>query len=438
MKYRRKEKVARSWWQDYAVAPMWLWLGLWLSINTGPWHLRAFPHTGLELLHAARAAFPLLALLAGTTLAQAHHGGSRRRMPVPLKLWTIYGLIALAAGFMFPAATERSSLVSPAYWALTYLSALAVVYFAQQRMPDLAATVRLNYFTWALTTALLVVLLAVARDQLFVGSGLDATGYGVITRMPTVAGMAMARSSGLARLAAVPGTVCFVLMWRRPPGWERVLWAAGCVAAGVMIYVMQSRGAMAAYAFALTFTMLFRGRRTRALAVFLLIVSGLAVMLDVVPETAVRHLLYKYDLHSVGLLTGRQRAWRKAWEFMLRSPLWGWGMQADRDLLGEHAHNAYVYAFLSSGLAGGAFFVGGLVYAWKRFREAVVHGHARTLGQETVLLQTGAVLAFFTARGIAEVSGSMFAIDYMIMLPAMSYLSLLGREARRARREQGA
>jgi len=41
------------------------------------------------------------------------------------------------------------------------------------------------------------------------------------------------------------------------------------------------------------------------------------------------------------------------------------------------------------------------------------------------LIQVGGVLAFFTLRSIPEVCGSNYAVDYLVMLPAVLYVHVL-------------
>jgi O-antigen ligase len=112
----------------------------------------------------------------------------------------------------------------------------------------------------------------------------------------------------------------------------------------------------------------------------------------------------------------------------MESPLVGWGFQADRFLLGQHAHNAYLYALMTSGFVGGTAFVGGLIWAWIIFLQVLRRGTADRLGQKVFLIQVGGLLAFFTVRSIPEVSGAMFGIDLMIMIPVLAYLGILNRQ----------
>jgi O-antigen ligase len=414
-------------WRPYVSFSAGLWLMLWFGINTGPWVFLE-PHTDLlSWVHVGRATLPLLVLFLCGLVATARRATRFGPWPVPLKYWLAYGTIALAAGFTWPASDVRPNVVDPAYWACAYVAVIAAAWCYIRDGDSLANAVRLNHLSWIITCVFLLGLVFAARAYLFAGGGLETTRFDVVDRIGTVAEMPMSRSTGVARFAAVPAVVCFVLMWRAQ-GLKKVIWGGIVLISGVMVYLMQSRSAIAGLGVALAFALLFLSPRARVAGILLLVVFGLAMLLDVIPQNVVAHLTHKYTAaQRMGLFTGRTRAWEHAWEQIVRSPLWGWGMQADRILIREHVHNTYLYALLSSGFAGGVFFVMGLVVAWRQFIRIAACGVAERMGQQTTLIQVGAILAFFSARGLAEVSGAMFGIDYVLMLPAIAYLGVLAQ-----------
>jgi O-antigen ligase len=163
-------------------------------------------------------------------------------------------------------------------------------------------------------------------------------------------------------------------------------------------------------------------------------VTGLVLASDLIPgETfqEVSNFLRRGEsMEELRTLTGRTRAWEKAWPEILDSPVVGWGFQADRLLIREHVHNTHLYALMTAGFMGGLAFVGGLLWVWLLFFRVIKSGIAGRFNQETLLIQSGGILAFFTIRGIAEVSGPLFNIDFLVMLPIMAYLSLLDRHRR--------
>lgn len=414
--------------------PALLWLMLWLGINTGPWVLKRFPSDLLGWLHYLRTIFPFVVLFFSVILILSHQDADTKVLSGPMKLWLVYGLIGLGACMV-----SSSRPFSAAYWALCYLSVFAAVKSFVQGPDPLERVIALNYLTWIITTLFLAILIFTAREVLFVDNRTGMTGYGVIHRVGTVADMAMSRSSGMARFAAVPGIVCFVFLWQSR-GILRLLLATIFVLSGALIYLMQSRGAIFGLAFALFFIMLFMGVKERWFGAIFLILLGLVLYADVIPERKIEqvseHVFRGQSVEEMGTMSGRTRAWEKGWKKVLKSPLWGYGPQADRYLIKEHVHNTYVYALLSSGFAGAAAFVGGLIWAWVLFLRAIIRGFADRFGQRLFLIQAGGILAFFTVRSIPEVCGAMFGVDLMVMLPVLAYLVVLDQKGREVREEE--
>ena len=414
--------------------PALLWLMLWLGINTGPWALQRDPATLVGWLHYLRTIFPFVVLFISAIVTLSRPDADSKVLSGPMKLWLVYGLIGLGA-CMFSSPKPFSA----AYWALCYLSVFAAVKLFIQGPDPLERAISLNYLTWIITTLFLAILIFTARDALFVDSRFGMTGYGIIHRIGTVADMSMSRSSGMARFAAVPGIVCFVFLWQSR-GIFRLLWATIFVLSGALIYLMQSRGAIFGLAFAIFFIMLFMGVKARRVGAIFLILLGLTLYADVIPERKVEqvseHVFRGQTFEEMRTMTGRTRAWEKGWNQVLKSPVWGWGPQADRYLIKEHVHNTYMYALMASGFAGAAAFVGGLMWAWVLFLRAIIRGFADRLGQRLFLIQAGGILTFFTLRSIPEVCGAMFGVDLMVMLPVIAYLNVLDREGRRLETEE--
>ena len=177
--------------------------------------------------------------------------------------------------------------------------------------------------------------------------------------------------------------------------------------------------------------MLFFGRKTRVVGILLAVLIGLLLFTNIIPQDFVQYQMERFmrgqDTDQFYSLTGRTRAWDHGWYEAMKSPIVGWGPQADRMLIGEHVHNTYLYALMTSGFVGVFFFAGGLLYAWLIFFKLLRAGFAEKLGHKTFFIQIGGILAFFTVRSIPEVSGAMFGIDTMLLLPALGYLTVLNR-----------
>jgi O-antigen ligase len=289
--------------------------------------------------------------------------------------------------------------------------------------------IHINYLSWIVTGAVLLILLFIAQDVLFVESRWGLTGYHITGQMSTIAEMPMTRSSGLARFAAIPGIVAFVFLLTGKL--RRLVWVVVFFFSVTLVYFMQSRGAILGLGFALSFVMLFFGRKTRVLGICIGILIGLLLFTNIIPEEFIKFQMERFmrgqDVDELYTLTGRTRAWNNGWYEAMKSPIIGWGPQADRMLIGEHIHNTYLYAFITSGLIGATAFTGGLIYAWFLFFTLLKKNIAVKHNQRTFFIQIGGVLAFFTVRSIPEVSGAMFGIDTMLILPAIAYLTVLNK-----------
>jgi len=398
-----------------------VWIALWFSINTGPWALMYAPQGTLGWLHAIRATFPLF-IAAGCAAFAISRGSAVARMyPGPLKLWFVYGIIGLLASAVWSPRPEDA-----AYWAIAYLAGFGVIALISVSPDPLEECLALNKLTWIVTTAFLLTLVVLARDTLVEGSGLEMSGYNIVRRTPEVVGMAMSRSSGMARFAAVPGIVAFTLLWEAK-GLRKLLWAVPFAGSAFLIYIMQSRGAIFGFAGSLVFVAWFLSRRTRVVGIIAIAVLVTALALNAIPEEVISHLTRGQSAEEMQSMTGRTRAWANAWVEIMKSPIWGWGHWADRMLIGEHVHNTYLYALMTGGFVGAGLFVAGLVWTWWLMFRAMKSRVAEALGQKRFLIQAGGILAFFTIRSIPEVCGSNFAVDLLVMLPILAYVSILCR-----------
>jgi len=415
----------------YVTVPAVVWLMLWFSINTGPWVLRNEPENTIEWLTYIRTLFPYLVLI--VTAFKIFGSRGSVKLPANVRHWLIYGSVGTFACILSPEPLRAS------YWAVAYLSALGALKVYLKGRDPLDRSLQINYLSWVITVIFLSILVFVARDVLFVSSDTGLTGYGIINRLPTVADMPMSRSSGMARFAAIPGVIAFVLFWRAPK-WQRVGWGVLFFYSSVLIYLMQSRGAIFAFAFSLAFIMLFLGKRTRVLGAVLMVIFFAGLFSDIFPksivDTVYAHLDRDQSRSQLESLTGRTRVWDEGMVIFEKSPIVGWGFQADRYLMeGEHAHNTYLYALLTSGIIGAAFFVLGLIMTWRMFFLTLRSGFADKIGQRVQLILCGGILMFFTVRSIPEVSGPLFGVDYMVMLPVLTYVGILDRQRRNEAKE---
>jgi O-antigen ligase len=408
-------------WKRYISISAVLWLMLWFAINTGPWILSDDPDNLVEWLHYIRTTFPLIVVVLGAGYYFQKRHGQGKIISGPVSLWLIYGIAGLLAATMSPEPFDA------AYWAIAYLAVFSALCAYMYKPDNIEGIIQLNHLNWIITTIFLLLLVFFARDALLPVIMQRQSAYGIYGQMQVVAAMPMSRSSGMARFAAVPGVIAFVMFWHSG-SLKRILWLSLFIFSVYLIYLMQSRGAIFGFAFAIAFVMLFQGKRSRILGIAFVSLFGLMLLSDVIPVDTINDIKdYIYrgqseeDFRS---MTGRTRAWESGVDAALESPLIGWGFQSDRLLIHEHVHNTYLYALITSGFFGVASFIAGLAWAWLLFWRIIKKGKIQDRAQKIFLIQAGGILAFFTVRSIPEVCGALFGVDFMIMLPILAYLKV--------------
>lgn len=403
------------------------WLLMWAPINTGPWDLPNITAGGMATVTALRAALPMLLILPIAVKLMTAHSSTFNR-------WTSVELLFLLYGFsMLVATIGLERWLDVAYWAFSFIAVVLMARYLIHGGPVLERAEQLNKLTWMIAVMVLIVLLFTARDALFEAE----SGYTAFAGKGEVAGGAMSRSTGLARFAAIPAVLAFVLFWRIKSLQSWVV--ASLVFAGSLgfIWFMQSRGALFSLLGTLVFIMLFMGKASRSIAIVLFILA-LGGGIDLIPEETQEYLV-EHSTRGTGAegfktMSGRDRIWRNAWEAIQENAWIGYGPQADRRIIHENGQNGPLYAWLSGGLLGMVGYVGGMLMTWIYYFRIVMGRFEMTASQRDMLMMTGGIMAFFTLRSYPENTAALYSIDLLVQLPAMIYIALLYRYLK-ARRE---
>lgn len=409
------------------------WVALWVSLNTGPWNIT---FTNLEqgwhgLFNGLRALSPLAVLAVWIFHILMRKSRAIRGFTLPETLWLYYGLVCLIS----------SVYTAPwflwAYWGFAYLSAFAAVELYMHESPPLDNAAALNRVSWVIISIILVIVVWSARGHLLVvNSGGVVSGYGLVNRVGTVAGVAMVRSSGLSRMAAVPAIVAFAALWFSD-GLTRLLWAAVFAPCAYLVWVMQSRGSLVSFAAALSLIMILLDGRTRRVGIFLGVVLLAVFLLGFIPGSTI-HSVYLYATRGaqgsqLESMSGRVHIFREAWHAILKAPLVGHGPQADRQMPGiGNAQNGVLYALLCGGFLGGAGYIAGLVVAWMMLVTVLRRRHFLFTQDRLLLLQVTGIMAFLTVRTYPENCAAVFSVDLLVQLPAIVYTAELYRAVKMA------
>jgi O-antigen ligase len=410
------------------------WLLLWVGINTGPGNidLDLIEGSWTGFFNGVRATFPLAVLVLWFLHVLIRKQRTIRSFTWPEALWLYYGIVCLIAGLY------AEPWFDYAYWGFAYLAAFAATEMYMHESPTPEHAGALNRLNWILGSAVLLVVVWVARGQLLAETSSGMSGYGVTGRMPTVAGMPMVRASGISRLAAVPAIVTFVLVWKTR-GFFRLVCAAIFAPTAYLVWVMQSRGSLVSFGFALSFVMVFMDGTSRRVGIVLTLTFATVFVAGFIPEETIHHL-YLFAArgeqgNQLASMSGRFYIFHEAWQLIKEAPFIGYGPQADRRVLTivGNAQNAVLYALLCGGFLGGAGYIGGLVLSWVFLARALRRRHLLSPDERTTLLQVAGVLAFLTMRSYPENCAALFSVDLLLQLPAMVYLGELDRAFSRNR-----
>lgn len=397
------------------------WLMLWANINSGPWMLHN-PEGMLGLIHAGRvlvlfAVVPISAVM----IFQHRSGGLALSWSGPCRLLLLYGIVALIC-----------TIFSPIPWYAFYrgLAFVAVLLAADAVLGGPNAHERaknLMILTYIIVGLFVMGIVIVGRSVIF--SGELTSGPRLYHEIPTVAGMDMSRNSGVTRWAAVPGLVAFARLWygRR---WSRYVWFGLFCFCTFIIISMQSRGGLFGYVASLALIVLLQRGGTRVL----LFTTGLLIV-AVLIEASLLEVVWEYlrrgqEKEQFLSLTGRTRDWATAWEIIKQSPLLGHGNWTDRAFIGQHVHNAFIQAVLYAGLIGFIPYLASWVVGWRLFLRLWKVSYQIPNEHRQLLLEAGAILAFFTVRSIPETTSASHSIDLMAMVPALAYIEIMARKYR--------
>ena len=409
------------------VVPTLCWLALWGSIDTGPWNIDfdSILSGWVAAFNGIRAALPLV-VLAIWILHLLGRSDTRMREPtLPEWLWFLYAAVCLIASI------GVENWFACGYWGLAFIATLGAgeMYLAECG-DEIAGAASLNRLSWVAAAVILAIVVYVGRGHLAEETSQGLSGYRIIDRMPTVAGMAMVRSTGISRFAGAVAIVACAAMWRAER-WTRVVWIALFAGCAWLVWVMQSRGSLAALVAALGVVMLLLGGRARTIGILTLALTAGAVALNFVSHDTL-HYLWRFATRNdrnLMQMHGRTNIFHHAWLAILRAPIIGYGPQADRRIIFSNAQNGVLYSLLCGGFLGGGAWTLGLAIALVYLARAAWRPDIVPAGDSMMFAQVAGLMVFFTLRTYPENAAALFSVDLMLQLPAMVYLGVLIRAA---------
>jgi O-antigen ligase len=409
------------------VVPTLCWLALWGSINAGPWDisLERILSGWAASFNGIRATFPLVVLAVWILHLLARRDTRMREPSPPEWLWFLYASVCLVASI------GVDNWFGWGYWGLAFLATLGTAeMYLEECGGELVGAKSLNRLSWAAAAVILAMIIYVGRGHLAEETRQGLSGYAINVEMPSVADMAMVRSSGISRFAAAIAIVAGIAMWR-VERWTRVAWIALFGGCAWLVWIMQSRGSLSAFMAGLGVAMLLMRGRVRTIGILMLALSAGALALNFVPHDTLQYLWHHATRNDHHLLEmhGRVGIFEDAWLAILHAPIIGYGPQADRRIIFSNSQNGALYALLCGGFLGGGAWLLGFAIALAYLARAVLQPDIVPAGESTMFVQVAGLMVFFTLRTIPENTAALFSVDLMLQLPAMIYLGALIRAA---------
>jgi len=405
------------------VAALILWVCLWCNLNSGFWEI--VPPTSFDTWQLMiRASLPFAVLPAACIVHLR-----RRKLylskagPSSLLLW--YG------GFAAISAIFSPHPLWSLYWSMNFFAAILVAWTFVDRYDPLGFARQMLQITWIGAFIVAAIIARQAGDVIFSHS---ATAYGAVYQ----ATEGLARSSGVARWAAVPGLVCLIRAYysRRVIAIAAYLGLSAC--AFFIVYRMQSRGAIFGCAAALLFALLFSSRMRRYALPFAILSIVVVLLLDspaTLSQQVTDYLERGQSRDEFLSMTGRTRSYQHGVAAFEDAPLFGYGQWADRLIIYEHVHNSYLSALLNSGVVGSVPYLLSWVAGWALFFKLQKRRKRVSPLDRMCLIECGTVMMFFTVRSIPETTSAEFGVDLLVMVAVYVYMEVLSISLPRSRKK---
>jgi len=443
-----------------------LWLMLWAGYNTYPQKLD-FSNL-LNLFHGIRAFFPILAAFLALILLMKRRSFSKQIFRSPLGLLVLYTLIGIISSIFL---SSRPLLAL--YWAISYFSVLAVLFLILADSNSISSLFSLINLNWIIVFSITIGLFVLFLFQpgvisfLFSGNFLSGRPFeslaGVLAEKE-ILGMVGTRPTGLGRYAGVAALVALAKLLSEKRK-LKLNWFFLFLFSYFLLIFSQARTAISAFIFGFFIIFLLKSESKISIfgwsffTLFQLVLAGF--LLFYIPLFYTPHLLEKVaiseprivalepsaptpsvpissvptpkpsstkemvaPLSILTTLSGRTiGVWPQALKLFLKSPLIGWGFQADRIFLaGQHAHNAILHALIQTGIIGTIPFIIAFIWAWIILFKLLKNP---SLTEKPFLIEIAAIFAFFTIRAITESTGAFFGVDWILLAPLIAYIQYL-------------
>lgn len=417
-----------------ALIALGLWTLLWGGYNTGPWYWSDphFPANTMALIHGLRAFSPMLAGWIALLILLSRPERVLEWMMGPMGLLVLFSVIGLASSITLSAQPAEA-----AYWGANYLSIVLVllaVLCLGSNLRDLSQLLAFNWMVAIIITIGLLVALRYMGGLGPEGAGSDPYSVLAVRRLynghADILDMASARNTGFGRYAAIAALAALA----RLHGGKlvtRILWVAAFLVSLYALVLANGRTEVTGFILG-AFIVLYADKRKRV--AYFVAALGVAVLLGL---KGFYSEFFQYFTRTgrldrtVMTMSGRTVIWHKGIHLLSNSPWVGWGFQADRIYLeGWHLHNAFLAAFLQSGIVGGTALI--LAIGLIGFFIVKYFFVRRPASQELIPAEIPGIFLFLLVSSVAESTFAYFSAAWLLCAPIFAYSLVLHREIQRS------
>lgn len=273
--------------------------------------------------------------------------------------------------------------------------------------------------------------------------------YGLIRADTLFLNQEMPRITGLSRIWAIIGLFTLILFYNTDTKYLKYFIFIFISLLSTIIWAAQSRGTLLCYFLLIIFLTLLNKDKIYKKILFLFSFIFVPIIIYTIFISAInkpvnninninnldktnnfKNIIYNSRVIDNKTSSGRFEIWNNILNKFDKTRFFGYGPQADRNLIGRdisnkfsnNASNLYLYAFVCGGYLAIIIFLIINIQIIKNLYKCVVHKKLFLFKHNIEIKYSATLLLFFLIRGLIENSYSLFSIDFLLVIISLSVI----------------
>jgi len=270
--------------------------------------------------------------------------------------------------------------------------------------------------------------------------------YGMIRADTLFLNQEMPRITGLSRIWAIIGLFTLILFYNTNTKYLKYFIFIFISLLSTIIWAAQSRGTLLCYFLLIIFLTLLNKDKIYKKILFLFGFIFVPIIIYTIFISAInkpvnninnldktnnfKNIIYNSRVIDNKTSSGRFEIWNNILNKFDKTRFFGYGPQADRNLIGRdisnkfsnNASNLYLYAFVCGGYLAIIIFLIINIQIIKNLYKCVVHKKLFLFKHNIEIKYSATLLSFFLIRGLIENSYSLFSIDFLLVIISLSVI----------------